>query len=155
MKSVWKYIAGFSLAVVIIFAFFISPYGKTVLLKVNRAKWERQNISHYRFSITTHVGPHIEFPDTIMFIEVKNGYVISQTDENGQPLLLPEDQSLCCTMENLFNSVEENLKTAIKVSVKYDAIYGFPTYIHTIKDVRIAGTENEISFSLSNLEILP
>jgi hypothetical protein len=158
MKSVWKYIAGVFLAIVIIVAFFFSPLEQIVALKLNRAKWERQSISHYRYNLTSHSGPHNWYPDFTEIIEVKNGHIVSATDVNGQIISVPPEydwDSVFYTMEDLFDMVDDVQKTASKVTVKYDAAYGFPTFIFTKEGVTNAVSNNETTYYVSNFEILP
>ena len=141
------------LIVFIAFALLLSACGSNAALKSNRDKWEAQSISHYRFDLT--ISCFCPFRDIIpVTVEVKDGQIVSMTDVSGQPLREEFRATFeqAATIESLFAIAEENIANADKVSVTYDATYGFPTSI--VVDRITQAVDDEISYYAENFEVL-
>lgn len=95
----------------------------------NRQKWQAAGIRDYRFGLF--IGCFCPFVEEMpLTIEVRDGQAISILDKDGNParseyidFYLPY-----ATIDGLFAALETDLNGgADKVTVKYDAQYGFPT----------------------------
>ena len=154
LKSIWKYIVGLPAAVIIILVFIMSPYGKTLILKINRAKWEEQNISHYRFKLD--IICLCPFQDSIpMTIEVRDGQIISVKDINGMDLDKHDLKVFerAGTIERLFDIAKGSISKAFSASVSYNAEMGFPDSIESDWDENVY--DDEITYKVSEFEVLP
>lgn len=163
MKTVWKRIAkivlvimGLCLVLVGVFAFYYSRPGQTLLLTVNRAKWERQKITHYRFALD--IQCFCEFRDLMpLTIEVKNGDIISVVDVNGATY----DENVYGTIDDprtiemLFDAVQMGLSDPYQVAARYNGKYGFPSTINIL--INFEGklaVDADFSYVISNFEVL-
>jgi hypothetical protein len=122
-------------------------------LAANRQKWESLHISHYRFilSISCFCGFNNRMPLTI---EVKDGQLVSMLDRQGQPVTEFLDIfGKYSTIEKLFNVLDSALNGgADKVTVDYDAQYGYPQAI--VIDYVENAMDDEMGFTINKFEIL-
>ena len=141
------------LIVTLIFALALSACGGRSELDSNRATWNEQGITHYRFDLT--ISCFCPFREVMpVKVEVKDGKIVSMTDVNGQPL--PEEFRSSFeeagTMEAIFGLAEKYLAEADKAEVTYDATYGFPSAI-VVDQIEMA-VDDEISYFVENFEAL-
>jgi hypothetical protein len=120
-----------------------------------REKWQDANISHYRFSV--HVGCFCVFTENMpLVIEVNNGEVVSMEYHNGNEID-PGSLELFqryATVDKLFEEIEKDQNgEADKVTVEYDATYGFPTKVEI--DFVEQAIDDEVYLSISGFEALP
>ena len=121
----------------------------------NKEKWQDANISHYRYSL--HMSCFCIFVENMpLVIEVQDGEVVSMEFHNGNeidPSLL-ELFNKYATIDRLFAELEAGLNGAAdKVTVEYDATYGFPTKAEI--DVEEMAIDDELYLSISDFEVLP
>jgi hypothetical protein len=123
-------------------------------LSRNRALWESQNISHYRFQLQ--VGCFCAFMDLMpLSVEVRDGQVVSLLDASGRPV--PGDRlemlERYAGIDKLFELVDQAISgKADKVTVTYDPTYGFPTQV-SIDYIKLA-VDDELGLQVSNFEVL-
>lgn len=126
-----------------------------------RDKWQAANISHYRFNLF--ISCFCVFnEDMPLIIEVKDGAVVSMELTSGKeidPQLLELFQRYE-TIDKLFDGIEKSFElegseqgAADKVTVEYDATYGFPTKIAI--DFIEQAADDELYLSISGFEALP
>lgn len=126
-----------------------------------RDKWQAANISHYRFSLF--ISCFCVFTENMpLIIEVKDGEVISMEYATGNdidPQLL-DLFNRYTTIDKLFDGLESGFVVegtdqgpADKVTVEYDATYGFPTKIDI--DFIEQAADDELYLSISDFEALP
>ncbi len=127
----------------------------------SRDKWQAANISHYRFNLF--ISCFCVFnEDMPLIIEVKDGAVVSMELTSGKeidPQLLELFQRYE-TIDKLFDGIEKSFElegseqgAADKVTVEYDATYGFPTKIDI--DFIEQAADDELYLSISGFEALP
>jgi len=123
-------------------------------LSRNRALWESQNISHYRFQL--HVGCFCAFMDLMpLSVEVRDGQVVSLFDSSGQPIPADRLEMLerYTGIDKLFELVAQAIDgKADEVSVTYDPTYGFPSQV-SIDYIKLA-VDDELGLQVSNFEVL-
>jgi len=126
-----------------------------------REKWQAANISHYRFNV--HISCFCVFTENMpLIVEVKDGEVVSMEYSTGNeidPQLL-ELFDRYVTVDRLFDGIEKSFEVAgsdqgaaDKVTVEYDATYGFPTKIDI--DFVEEATDDELYLTISEFEVLP
>jgi hypothetical protein len=126
-----------------------------------REKWQAANVSHYRFDLF--ISCFCVFnEDMPLTIEVKDGEVVSMELKTGKeidPQLLDLFQRYE-TIDKLFDGIEKGFDAegddqgpADKVTVEYDATYGFPTKIDI--DFIEQAVDDELYLSVSGFEALP
>ena len=126
-----------------------------------REKWQSANISHYRFNV--HISCFCVFVENMpLVVEVKDGEVVSMEFATGNeidPQLLPLFERYV-TIDRLFDGLESGFDfegddqgPADKVTVEYDATYGFPTKIDI--DFVEEAIDDELYLSISDFEALP
>lgn len=126
-----------------------------------RDKWQAANISHYRFELF--ISCFCVFnEDMPLLIEVKDGAIVSMEFKSGKeidPQLLELFQRYD-TIDKLFDGIESGFDfegddqgPADKVTVEYDATYGFPTKIDI--DFIEQAIDDELYLSVSGFEALP
>lgn len=126
-----------------------------------RDKWESANISHYRLNV--HISCFCVFVENMpLVVEVNNGEVVSMEYSTGNeidPQLL-ELFNRYVTIDRLFDGIENGFASeggeqgpADKVTVEYDATYGFPTKIDI--DFVEEAIDDELYLSISGFEALP
>jgi hypothetical protein len=121
----------------------------------NKEKWQDANISHYRYNL--HISCFCIFVENMpLVIEVQDGEVVSMEFQNGNeidPSLL-ELFNKYATIDRLFAELEAGLNGAAdKVTVEYDATYGFPTKAEI--DVEEMAIDDELYLTISDFEVLP
>lgn len=130
-----------------------SPLGRRTLDQ-NRALWESQEISHYRFELT--VGCFCIFSDRMpLTVEVRDGSVVSMTGAGGADVEEFRDfLSDFDTMEKLFALVDEAIKMKVQtLEVEYDPTYGYPVSIYVDPEALVA--DDEIGYYVANFQVLP
>lgn len=126
-----------------------------------RDKWQAASISHYRFELF--ISCFCVFnEDMPLLIEVKDGAIVSMEFKSGKeidPQLLELFQRYD-TIDKLFDGIESGFDfegddqgPADKVTVEYDATYGFPTRIDI--DFIEQAIDDELYLSVSGFEALP
>jgi hypothetical protein len=126
-----------------------------------RDKWQAANASHYQFELF--ISCFCVFnEDMPLLIEVKDGAVVSMEFKSGKeidPQLLELFQRYD-TIDKLFDGIESGFDfegddqgPADKVTVEYDATYGFPTKIDI--DFIEQAADDELYLSISGFEALP
>jgi hypothetical protein len=124
-------------------------------------KWQAANISHYRFEVF--ISCFCIFNENMpLVVEVKDGEVVSMEFKNGKEIdpQFIELFGRYNTIEKLFAGIEKSFDfegddqgPAEKVTVEYDATYGFPTKIDI--DFIEQAIDDELYISVSNFEVLP
>lgn len=123
-------------------------------LDQNRALWESQEISHYRFELT--VACFCIFSDRMpLTVEVRDGFVVSMTGVNGEDV--EEFRGFLSgfdTMEKLFATIDEAIgMDARTLEVEYDPTYGYPVSIYVDPEELVA--DDEIGYYVANFQVLP
>lgn len=141
---------------IFVLVFLLTACGGGSPLEQNRDKWERQNIDHYRYTLT--VTCFCIFAGAEVTYEVQNGQVVNETvlphpDRQIDPAEISEFYQQYNTIEKVFDFVEQASNEADEVIVEYDQTYGFPTEISV--DYSKETIDEEIYLTLSNLEPLP
>jgi hypothetical protein len=124
-------------------------------IEQNKEKWQNANISHYRYELF--ISCFCVFnEDMPLIIEVQDGKVVSMEFKSGKEI----DPGLhglfdkYATIDRLFAELEAGLNGAAdKVTVEYDATYGFPTKADI--DVEEMAIDDELYLTISNFEQLP
>lgn len=124
-----------------------SPYEQNLSL------WQKQDISHYRYQLS--ILCFCPFAGQMpLTIEVSDGQAISITTADGSE---PGPNSLSYeqvdTIDKLFATLAKAQAEADDVKVTYDPTHGFPTSI-AIDNIKDA-TDDEISYEVTNFEVLP
>lgn len=130
-------------------------------LDLAREKWEAANISHYRFDLF--ISCFCIFNENMpLVIEVNNGEVVSMEFQNGKEID-PQFLDLFnryATIDKLFEGLSTSFDfagddqgPAEKVTVEYDATYGFPTKIDI--DFIEQAIDDELYLTVSGFEALP
>ena len=134
----------------------LSACSGTSAFQQNQAKWEGQNINHYRFTIA--VSCFCPFANVQVTYEVLNGEVVEQTVQF--PPDNPVDEALVSdfyqpynTIEKVFDYVGGAIKDADETTIEYDQNYGFPATVSV--DWIKQAVDDEMYLTLSNFEILP
>jgi hypothetical protein len=132
-----------------------SAMGNQSEIEQNREKWERANISHYRYEL--HISCFCVFVENMpLIIEVQDGEVLSMEYQNGNEIdpSIRELFDKYATIDRLFTELAAGLNGAAdKVVVEYDPTYGFPTKADI--DVEEMAIDDELYLSISNFEELP
>ena len=130
-------------------------------LDLAREKWQAANISHYRFNLF--ISCFCVFNENMpLVIEVNNGEVVSMEFQNGKEID-PQFLDLFnryATIDKLFDGLASSFDfpgdeqvAAEKVTVQYDATYGFPTQIDI--DFIEQAIDDELYLTVSDFEALP
>jgi hypothetical protein len=138
-------------------AIFPIGYFRSQELEESRAKWESQQIAHYRMSVDGYGYINVLAVD----IEVKDGVVVKIVDnrsKKGLPSSVGVDTSYpyeqLFTIPRQFDYVYESyLKKPASMRVEYDPIFGYPTTIHI--NPYTEPCCQDFTFEISNFEILP
>jgi hypothetical protein len=125
-------------------------------LEQNKEKWQNHSISHYRYHL--HLSCFCAFVENMpLVIEVQEGEVVSMEFKNGceiDPAIRQDLFEKYATIDRIFAELEADLNGAAdKVTIEYDATYGFPTRadIDFIEDA----IDDELYLTVSNFETLP
>jgi hypothetical protein len=123
-------------------------------IEQNKEKWQDQGISHYRYQL--HISCFCVFnEDMPLIIEVQDGNVVSMEFQSGKEIDsgLHELFDKYATIDRLFAELEADLNGAAdKVTVEYDATYGFPTKAEI--DFIEQAIDDELYLTVSNFEKL-
>jgi hypothetical protein len=130
-------------------------------LDLAREKWQAANISHYRFNLF--ISCFCIFNENMpLVIEVNNGEVVSMEFQNGNEID-PQFLDLFnryATIDKLFEGLASSFDfagddqgAADKVTVEYDATYGFPIKIDI--DFVEEAIDDELYLSISDFQALP
>lgn len=125
-------------------------------IEQNKEKWQDANISHYRYRL--HISCFCVFVENMpLVIEVQDGEVVSMEFQNGveiDPAIRQDLFDKYATIDRLFAELEAGLNGAAdKVTVEYDATYGFPTRADI--DFIEEAIDDELYLSISDFEALP
>ena len=133
----------------------LSACGGGTEFQQNQAKWEGQNIDHYRFTIA--VSCFCPFANVKVTYEVQNGQVVNQSVKTSPDN--PVDEALVSDFYQPYNTVEKVLEyvggavdNADKTTIEYEPTFGFPTDV-SIDWVELA-VDDEIYLTISNFEAL-
>lgn len=123
-------------------------------IEQNKEKWQNANISHYRYDLTLSCFCAFN-EDMPLLIEVQDGQVVSMEFQSGKEI----DSSLLelfnkyTTIDRMFAELEADLNGAAdKVTVEYDATYGFPTKADI--DFIEEAIDDELYLTVANFEAL-
>jgi hypothetical protein len=132
-----------------------SAMGSQSEIEQNKETWQGANISHYRYHL--HISCFCVFVENMpLVIEVQDGEVVSMEFQNGAEIdpSLRELFDKYATLDRLFAEIEAGLNGAAeKVTVEYDASYGFPTKADF--DFEEMAIDDELYLSISDFEVLP
>lgn len=132
-----------------------SAMGSQSEIEQNKEKWQDQGISHYRYNL--HISCFCVFVENMpLVIEVQDGEVVSMEFQNGAEIdpSLHELFDKYATIDRLFAEIEAGLNGAAdKVTVEYDATYGFPTKADF--DFEEMAVDDELYLTISDFEVLP
>jgi hypothetical protein len=124
-------------------------------IEQNKEKWQDQGITHYRYQL--HISCFCVFnEDMPLILEAQDGKVVSMKFQSGKEIdpSLHELFDKYATIDRLFAELEADLSGAAdKVTVEYDATYGFP--IKADIDFIEAAIDDELYLTISNFEKLP
>lgn len=125
-------------------------------LQQNRAKWEEQNIDHYRFTVV--VSCFCPFAGAQVTYEVQNGQVVSESvqsdpDRQIDPAQASEFYRDYNTIDKVLAFLEKESNEANQITIEYDPTYGFPTDV-SIDRIKEA-IDDEMYLMLSDFEPLP
>jgi len=141
------------IAILLSLALLLSACSGESNLKKNRAKWDGQGVTHYRYQLN--ISCFCPFKDIMpVTVETQDGEIVSLTDVKGQ-VLGAEFRSTfekAATVEGLFTLAQDALQGADKVSITYDSQFGFPSSI-VIDWIKLA-MDDEISYYVTNFEVL-
>ncbi len=122
-------------------------------LEQNRQKWQDAAISHYRFELS--IGCFCAFRGQMpLTIEVKDGQVVSMTDNQGNPVSGDFDETFnqAATVDRLFDLAANAARDADEVTVEYDPDYGYPVSI-AIDNIKEA-VDDEMAYQVAAFEVL-
>ncbi len=142
------------LVVLVALALMLSACGAKSELDKQRAQWDGQGVTHYRYQLT--ISCFCPFMDVIpVTVEVRDGKIVSLTDVTGEPLgdQFRESFEKAATVEGLFTLAQDALKNADKVEVVYDSKFSFPSSI-VIDWIEMA-IDDERSYYVTEFEVLP
>ena len=133
----------------------LSACGGGSTFQQNQAKWESQNIDHYRYTIA--VSCFCPFAFVEVTYEVQNGQVVNQSIQASPDNPVDEAQVTDFyqpynTIEKVFDYIGEAVRDADDTTIEYDPTYGFPTDV-SIDWIELA-IDDEIYLTLSNFEPL-
>ena len=131
----------------------ISACGGGSEFKQNQAKWEAQNVDHYRFTVA--VSCFCPFANVNVTYEVQNGQVVSQSvhtspDNTVDEALISDFYQPYNTVEKVFEYVGGAVDNADKTTIEYEPTFGFPTDV-SIDWIELAA-DDEIYLTISNFE---
>ena len=134
-----------------------SAAGQGDELSRNRETWQDANITHYQFELT--IGCFCAFRSQMpITVEVKEDQVISMIDVNGDVLSADDPMNefilKYATIDRIFSELDsDSVREADKLTISYDATYGFPneTYIDYIE----RAADDELGITVAAFEPLP
>lgn len=143
------------LSLVFVLAFLLSACGGRSALQQNQAKWQAQNIDHYRFTVVA--SCFCIFAGSEATYEVQNGQVVKETiqpapDRPFDPATASEFYQPYNTIGKVFEYVEKATKEADQTTIEYDPTYGFPSDVSV--DWVQQAADDEVYLTLSNFEAL-
>lgn len=120
-------------------------------LNAAQAKWQKKRPQHYAYTLQRSCFCIEEYRKPIEIRVFGNKVQQATLQPEGTPLSA-ERKSEAMTVEDLFRMIREAIANkSASVTVKYDAIYGFPTSISIDRSLMIA--DEEIYLSASNFKI--
>lgn len=133
----------------------LSACGGGSTFQQNQAKWESQNVDHYRYTIA--VSCFCIFANVEVTYEVQNGQIVNQSVQTSPDNPVDEAQVSDFyqdynTIDKVFDYVGRAVDEADKTTIEYDSIYGFPTEVAV--DWIEQAADDEIYLTLSNFEPL-
>ena len=135
---------------------FAGASGNQSEIEQNKEKWQDANISHYRYNL--HLSCFCAFVENMpLVIEVQDGEVVSMEYQNGNeidPAIRQDLFEKYATIDRIFAELEADLNGAAdKVTIEYDATYGFPTRADI--DFIEEAIDDELYLTVSDFEALP
>jgi hypothetical protein len=132
-----------------------SAVGPTSEFESNLQKWEKADVSHYRYELF--ISCFCIFVENMpLVVEVKDGEVVSMAFKNGAEIN-PDFSELFgrfATMDLIFAELESGLSgEADEVTVTYDETFGFPADIWLDYDQQTA--DEELGLTVTAFEALP
>ncbi len=140
-----------ALVLLIYNAFFTPAQRQARELKQNLVKWERQNVTHYRMTLTVGCFCEPYFDGTMpLRVEVRNETVVTAVDNKGRTVTPGPVMTVSALFSYAYSSITDPLKST---GVTYDPTLGYPVSIGS-------GPKNPIpddwdSFTVEDFEILP
>ena len=140
-----------ALVLLIYNSFFTPAQRQARQLTQNLAKWERQNITHYRMSLTVGCFCESYFDGTMpLRVEVRNESVVTVVDNKGRTVTPGPVMTVIALFRYAYGSITDPSKST---GVTYDPTLGYPISIGS-------GPKNPIpddwdSFTVEDFEILP
>jgi hypothetical protein len=127
-------------------------------LEQNRIKWQDQNITHYRMSLTLpFTGSN--YDQMPLTVEVKDDHVISVVDTHGETVS-PDDEETAyyypdgLTIPGLFAYADQTFwESPRTIKVTYDPVFGYPETLSV--DPYTEPCCQDFSFEIRNFEVLP
>lgn len=92
-----------------------------------RAAWRARHIDDYRIQVAA--GCFCPWPSNPAILEVRGGVPVSLRDTTGKSMGTPREPWSAYTVEGLFDSVEQGVRTSDVLEVAYDPSYGYPAQI--------------------------
>jgi hypothetical protein len=133
-----------------------SPANFESELEENRAKWDRQQITHYQMSL----NPGYYYDQTPLIVEVRNGEVIAVTDSQGNEVSIEDEQSPyyydreLFTVPGLFSYAHQTfLEEPPIIMVHYDPTFGYPDSIYI--DPWVEPCCQDFEISVRDFQVLP
>jgi len=144
-----------SLSLLFVLVLILSACGGGSALQQNRAKWEGQNVDHYRFTVVA--SCFCIFAGSAATYEVQNGQIVNESiqaapDREFEPAAGSEFYQPYNTIEKVFDYVEKATNEADQVTVEYDPTYGFPANVSV--DWATQAADDELYLTLSNFQAL-
>jgi hypothetical protein len=140
-----------ALVLLIYNAFFTPAQRHARELKQNLVKWERQNVSHYRMSLTVGCFCESYFDGTMpLRVEVRSETVVTALDNKGRTVTPGPVMTVIALFRYAYGSIMDPLKST---GVTYDPALGYPVSIGS-------GPKNPVPdagdwFTVEDFEILP
>lgn len=129
--------------------------GSQTEIEQNQEKWQKANISHYRYSLN--LSCFCVFNENMpLMIEVQDGKVVSMGFHNEKEIDSTNRELFekYATIDRIFAELGADLNGAAdKVTVEYDANYGFPVKAEI--DFVEQAIDDELYLTISNFEALP
>ena len=121
----------------------------------NLNKWQDAGVSHYSFELG--IGCFCPYADVLpATIEVKDGKIVSMVSVKGEAILpgemFYEDFANFGTIDEIFIRTQSALESADKISIAYDAEFGFPAVV-TI-DYITEAVDDELYLYVDNFQVL-
>jgi hypothetical protein len=142
-------------------ALFPKAFWQSRELKQNLAKWESQNITHYRMSLAlVGYGYDYGYDRMPLTVEVTDNKVVSVVDAQGQRISPGKENPFysiypqAFTIPGLFTIAHDwFMETPPVINVSYDPTLGYPTSIYV--DPYMEPCCQDFTYTVRNLQVLP